>query len=417
MIGPLYALNLSEESTSVVSSGSVSRQYLALALDGMSSTCSSPTGTPKAWLRVGIQPVRFVRKVRLFLEGGEGDAVIHVGRSLRKNGALDNEKCGMVSRVDSPQWKNITCSQPVLGQFIYIESNNNVLKICEIQVFYGNVISPHCYQACFITVCFVTYYIGSILNMYSPVQVTASGQKELGSIWKPIDGLIGQEEEASWISLQSSQSWWRMELPHRSAIDRVIVYRPTFVGEGAAVKKTAMGGFAVYIGNFPVGNGSTNARCGNPQKATQHTVIPFNCGGALSGKYVYIAASAIPKAQLYLSEIKVYGCKGDNICLCLSCVLCNSNLPLLSEPQVEISSNQMPKSVNLTCQGTKTGCHVTNVDWTGPDGNSLNNALKYSLPDTIFNTVTIDGSALKGIYTCTITYTGGSAKGAYTYSG
>ena len=385
----------------------------------MSSTCSSPTGSPKAWLRVGIQPVRFVRKVRLFLEGGEGDAaVIHVGRSLRKNGALDNEECGMVSRVDSPQWKNITCSQPVLGQFIYIESKNNVLKICEIQVFYGNVISPHCYQACFITVCFVTCYIGSILNMYSPVQVTASGQKELGTIWKPIDGLIGQIEEASWISLQSSQSWWRMELPHRSAIDRVIVYTPPFV-DNAAVKRTAMGGFAVYIGNFPVGNGSSNARCGNPQKATPHNVIPFNCAGALSGKYVYIAAADRPGAQLYLSEIKVYGCKGDNICLGLCCVLCNRNLPLLSEPEVEISisSNQMSKSINLTCQSTKSGCHVTNLDWTGPDGNSVNNALKYSLTDTIVNTVIIDGNALKGIYTCTNTYTGGLATRVFTYTG
>ena len=76
----------------------------------------------------------------------------------------------------------------------------------------------------------------------------------------------------------------------------------------------------------------------------------------------------------------------------------------------------MQKSVNLTCQVISFGCRVTNVDWTGPDGNTINsiNASKYSLKDRLVNTVIINDA---GQYTCTITHTGGSTKGVYTYTG
>ena len=77
----------------------------------------------------------------LFFEDSGTGAIIRVGQSLRNNGALDNENCGTVSTdVSASYWKNVTCSQPILGQFIYIESTANSMKICELQVFYGNVI-------------------------------------------------------------------------------------------------------------------------------------------------------------------------------------------------------------------------------------------------------------------------------------
>ena len=142
LIGPGYAVNFFEENAIVVSSGSVSGRSPALVIDGISSSCSSLTGASKTWLRVDIQIVRYIREVRiLFVEGTGAGAIIRVGRSLRSNGALDNDLCGTVSTtVTPPRWRNITCNWPVLGQFIYIESPINSTKICEIQVFYGDVI-------------------------------------------------------------------------------------------------------------------------------------------------------------------------------------------------------------------------------------------------------------------------------------
>ena len=163
-------------------------------------------------------------------------------------------------------------------------------------------------------------FIDNILNIYSPVHVTASDQREYGSIWKPIDGVIGLEEETSWISLESSQSWWRMEFPHRIAISRVLIYRPPFNGQYRMVKTAALTGFAVYVGDFDVGNGSRNAMCGKPWRAVFDTVITFHCTDILVGKYLYVAAADRPRAALYLSEVVVYGCEGD--CACLVSSLC-----------------------------------------------------------------------------------------------
>ena len=139
LIGPPSALTLSEENATAVSSRPVSSRPPSLAIDGTSSSCSSVSGTSKAWLRVDIQPVRFIREVRLLFHEGSGvGATILVGRSLQKNGALNNEKCGGISNSTvSSYWKNVTCSQPILGQFIYIESPSNSMQICEIEVFYG----------------------------------------------------------------------------------------------------------------------------------------------------------------------------------------------------------------------------------------------------------------------------------------
>ena len=149
------------------------------------------------------------------------------------------------------------------------------------------------------------------MNIYSSVHVTASDQKEeYGSIWKPIDGVFGVAVEASWISLKLSHSWCRMEFNHRSAISRVVIHTPSFSNNTRLLKKLNMNGFAVYIGDFAVGNGSTNDMCGEPWKALLIDVIEFNCITHPVGKYLYVAAGNVAEASLYLTEIQVYGCEG-----------------------------------------------------------------------------------------------------------
>ena len=141
MIGPPHPLDWSKERATFASSGLNSSQPPALAIDGISTSCSSVAGARKTWLRVDIQTVRYTREVRLlFLESSGAGAIIFVGRSLQNDGALGNEKCGTVSNnVTASHWRNVTCYQPILGQFIYVERSNNSMKICEIQVFYGNL--------------------------------------------------------------------------------------------------------------------------------------------------------------------------------------------------------------------------------------------------------------------------------------
>ena len=103
-----------------------------------------------------------------------------------------------------------------------------------------------------------------------------------------------------------------------------------------------------------------------------------------------------------------------------SILLYNFHLPLLSVPTVvisEIVSKWMVKSINLTCEGTKSGCHVTKVDWSGSDGIKVNTASELTLNDRLTSTLLVNGSSFGRQYTCTINYNGGSATGVYTYTG
>ena len=104
----------------------------------------------------------------------------------------------------------------------------------------------------------------------------------------------------------------------------------------------------------------------------------------------------------------------------VSILLFNFHLPLISVPTVVISesvSKWMVKSINLTCQGTKSGCHVTKVNWSGPDGINVNIAFERTLNDRLTSTLVVNGSSFGKQYTCTINYTGGSATEVYTYTG
>ena len=162
-------------------------------------------------------------------------------------------------------------------------------------------------------------YIGNILNIYSDVRVTASDQKEaFGSVWKPIDGVISLAVEASWISLKSSRSWWRMELPRRTAISRVHIFVPFFSGKNRVANIIAMSGLAVYIGDSSVGNGSKNAMCGKPWVPSYTSVLSIDCTDTLVGKYLFVAAADRPGAALYMTELTIYGCEGESICLCFN---------------------------------------------------------------------------------------------------
>ena len=88
---------------------------------------------------------------------------------------------------------------------------------------------------------------------------------------------------------------------------------------------------------------------------------------------------------------------------------------MLSVPNVEISksvSNQKQKSFNLICQGTRSGCHVTNVGWSGPGGIKVNST---SVNGRSVSTLMINGSSYEGQYTCTVNYIGGAATGVYMH--
>ena len=148
--------------------------------------------------------------------------------------------------------------------------------------------------------------IDNLLNIYSPVKVSASDQGSpsgIGFIWTPTDGILDSQ---TFISSKSSKSWWRMEFPVENVISGLVVYtrslNPTELNQ--------MNGFAVYIGNISGGNGSSNAQCGKPWAAIQTNEIAVNCSDGLTGRYLYVAAADSPDAALYLSEIGIYGCQG-----------------------------------------------------------------------------------------------------------
>ena len=89
-------------------------------------------------------------------------------------------------------------------------------------------------------------------------------------------------------------------------------------------------------------------------------------------------------------------------------------------PTVVISksvSMWMAKSISLACQGTKSGCNVTKVDWSVSDGIKVNTASERTLNGRLTSTLVVNGSSFGRQYTCTINYNGGSATGVYTYTG
>lgn len=290
--GLLFPLQMSEGRAAVSASGYNSARPPTLAIDGIPSigekSCSMITGKGTTWLRVDVQTVRFIGKVGILLYESKGkNPTIVVGRGLRHNGAIGNTNCGIVSSVISESGRKITCSTQALGQFIYIESKCSSMRICEIEVFYEN-----------------------ILNIYSPIQVTASDQRcSCGSIWKPIDGVRGPMVYSSWISLTSLNSWWRMEFPNRNAISRVIIYLPILDFR----RRITMNGFTVHIGDSPLGNGKSNAICGGPYawNGSLTRIITVACEGSPLGKYLYVVAADRPGAALYLAEISVFECEGQ----------------------------------------------------------------------------------------------------------
>jgi hypothetical protein len=145
------------------------------------------------------------------------------------------------------------------------------------------------------------------MNIYSSVRVTASDQKNgHAAIWKPIDGVYGTTALASWKSRKSSQSWWRVELPGSCAITKVLIY-PAELNPG---RMEAMRGFAVYIGDSSVGNGSRNAICGGPWEPKNTTMIVLPCSDMPVGNYLYVAAADRSISSLSLNEVSVYSWEG-----------------------------------------------------------------------------------------------------------
>ena len=140
-------LDLSEVRATAAASGFDSSRPPMLTVDGILSSseesCSSLTGASITWLRVDIQTVRYIREVRfLFYNRSATNSTIYIGRSLFKEGSRANTLCGTVtfsSDVIGSQWKNVTCTLPILGQIIYIQRSSNSMRICEIEVFYGMV--------------------------------------------------------------------------------------------------------------------------------------------------------------------------------------------------------------------------------------------------------------------------------------
>jgi hypothetical protein len=365
-------LTMSNTKATVESSGFDSNQPAMLAIDDHFSSCSLLTGVAKTWLRVDIQTILYIKQVRLlFNNESSGMGVkVYVGKSLRDNGLQGNTRYHPVSNATSGfQRMSFICEPPALGQFIYIEKNAVEMQLCETEVFYDN-----------------------ILNMYSPILITASDQfSSSNSIWAPVDGVHVPLGEVAWRSLSSSNSWWRIQLPYRIRISGVVIYRP---------QGHDMNAFAVYVGDSPVGNGSSNALCGKPRQKTVTRLIAIGCTNLPIGKYLYISADDRPGAAISFSEISVYTCQ---------------------EPSAVITKKQVPYSqsvVFLTCQGTTSGCAVANAAWEGENGSKINAVWhhNYYLGGYPISSILVDRSIEQSL-TCRVNYPGGSTTSVYSDTG
>ena len=315
-IAPSSPLNLTKEGATTVSSGYSSSHPLMNAIDDKPSSCSSLTSGKgsKTWLQVYVQTLWYIKEVRLLFNGNTSNAKLLIGRSLATNGLLGNTKSRPLSNSGSGlHWENVTCYQPILGQVIYIESMSTSMQICHIEVLYGQMIN---FSSLSIEFKF-SIIIDKALNIYNPVSITASSQNHAGGpVWAPLDGIKSSTTDLTWISVSSRRPWWRMEFSVRRAISSVVILPKSLSNS----ERARMNGFAVYIGDSPIGNGSGNAICGKPWAAVDTSVIIMNCFVNMFGKYLYVAGADVSNAVLYLSEISVYECQGFCSSVLLGCV-------------------------------------------------------------------------------------------------
>jgi hypothetical protein len=361
---PRFPLNISMEQATVISNSSSSPQHTELTIDGNVSSCSSLT-VPEGiiWLRLDIQSVHYISEVSIKF-GEIKNGTVFVGRSLKDYGLHNTE----FSKVSEVVWTKFVSSQPVLGQFIYIQGTKKRIDVCEIEAVYDH-----------------------ILNIYSPVQVSASDPiNAASSIWAPIDGL---EDTRTWISRSSSKPWWRLEFPTRTIVSKVAIYARKLEFEDLR----RMNKFIVYVGDFPDGNGDKNAKCGKPWKTTEtknnYEPRPLqasvNCSKNLSGRYLYVSVADSGKARIYLGEISVYGCKA---------------------PRVQITTNmsqailKYPESARLTCTIMPKACNVIKVTWTGPDGDVKKTEYFDAYSHSMASSLVVRGSSFGGLYTCRVFY-------------
>ena len=62
----------------------------------------------------------------------------------------------------------------------------------------------------------------------------------------------------------------------------------------------------------------------------------------------------------------------------------------------------MSQTANLTCRTSKAGCMLTQVIWTGPDGNTINSTSSNLLLYDIVSSIVVNGSTFGGRYSCSV---------------
>ena len=311
-------MNLLQERATVVSSGFEIGRPPTLAIDGNTShnkkLCAALFGAGTAtaietWLQIDMQTVWYIQKVVLLFPSHKEKrpgVTVSIGQGLRDKGVMDNTQCvAMKNNILGDHRIYFECNLPVLGQFIYINTPDRSLEICEIEVFCGKFCSV-LLQGITLINCVVLHFIDNFLNIYSRVSIIASDQRTaFDAIWKPNDFVHTPSlRQGAWESFQSARSWWRMEFPRKCAIFAVEITC------SAHCKRLLMAGPAVYVGDSVIVSSRSNVKCGKPLLTRSTSTMMFKCLDVLIGKYIYIVTAGRPEAQLFMSNIAVYGYEG-----------------------------------------------------------------------------------------------------------
>ena len=122
---------------------SMSRLSASRAIDGNTSSCSATLTSTSSWLQVDLKKAYLIKSVKVFFDsGGEGFAVVRVGSDLTHNGNDVNPKCGQPISNSAQGWTETTCSPPLRGRYISVQSNStrSSLSVCELRANYGKKI-------------------------------------------------------------------------------------------------------------------------------------------------------------------------------------------------------------------------------------------------------------------------------------
>ncbi|XP_068586006.1 fucolectin-1-like [Cebidichthys violaceus] len=254
-------------------------------------SCSHTAEQTNPWWRVDLLESYIVTSIivtnrEACCEDRINGAEIHVGNSLRDNGAV-NPVAGVISHIPLGRSLKITFTRRVEGRYVTVvlPGTKRILTLCEVEV-YG-------------------YRAPTAENLALQGKATQSSLYGTGVAINAIDGnrAFYWSQGSCTHTKPDFNPWWRLDLGKTHKVFSVSI---TNVIDSLPQR---LNGAQILIGDSLENNGNNNPRCAVISSIPGGFTESFQCNG-MDGRYINIV---IPGRSEYLTlcEVEVYGSRLD----------------------------------------------------------------------------------------------------------